>query len=97
MQLHRAAGHDLLGRLEEQPHPAGQQAPVVHLASASAAPTSAAVCTSCPHAWATPVDGAAPGVVGQVLHRQRVHVGSQRDDRPVGAEVGDQARAVQPG
>ena len=52
--------------------------------SARAAPTRAAVWTSWPQAWATPVDGAGPRVVGQVLDRQRVEVGAQRDERARG-------------
>ena len=66
-------------------------------ASASAAPTSAAVCTSWPHAWATPGDGARPRVVGEVLDRQRVHVGAQRDPRPAGRRVGDEPGERHPG
>ena len=76
----RAAGHDLLGRLEDQPHPAGQlvgdcrerqagaeQRGRVHVVAAGVGHT---------------LDGAGPGVVGPVLDRQRVEVGAQRDHRP---------------
>ena len=97
----RAAGHQLLGGLEDQPHADRQ---LGHRASASAAPSSTAVCASWPQACATLGTTEAyvhPGALG---HRQRVHIGAQRDARPVlRTEVADQARSagqhlrVQPG
>ena len=84
-ELHQprgAAGHDLLGRLEQQPHPPGQQtlarAPRPARGRRRAAPS---VWTSWPHAWATPVDLALPRVGGRVVDGQGVEVGTQRDPR----------------
>ena len=98
-QLHGTARHDLLGRLEEQPDPARQQAAGVHLGQRQRRrPTRAAVWTSWPQAWATPGDGAPPtGRRCRSCDRQRVHVGAQRDHRPVGAEVRDHPGAGEPG
>ncbi len=52
--VERAAGHRLLGRLEDQPDPAGQPARAAISASASPPPSRTVVCTSCPQAWHTP-------------------------------------------
>lgn len=63
-------------------------------ASAVAAPSTIAVCASCPQAWATPgsVEVRRPGPFG---HRQRVHIGPQCDPRRVlRSEIADQSGAA---
>ena len=88
--VERAAGHQLLGGLEEQPHPPGQPQRRQREARAE------------DHAG---VDVVAAGVAAArgaravrhvlgVLQRQRVDVGAQADDRAVAlADVADQAGA----
>ena len=48
--VQRAAGH-LLGRLEDQPHPARQRPAAACWARNSPAPSTMVVCTSWPQAW----------------------------------------------
>ena len=97
--LVRAAGDDLLGRLEDQPHrrargrarrPRGPRAPARR-------PAARAMWTSCPQAWQMPSVDRGPRQAGAVQHRQRVEVGAQRHAvrRVRRPEVGDQARAGQ--
>ena len=50
--VERAAGLDLLGGLEDQPHASGQA--VGHRGQREPAPSSTAVCASWPHMWAMP-------------------------------------------
>ncbi len=88
-------GHHLLGRLEEQPHPAGQQALGVHPGERRrGADERRGV-----HVVAAGVrdarHGADPRVAGRLLHRQRVEVGAQPHDRAGAAlaQVGDEPGA----
>ncbi|GAB3946089.1 hypothetical protein GCM10027614_39000 [Micromonospora vulcania] len=103
--LQRAAGQDLLGRLEDEPDPAVQLAEVGELGQQHAdAEQDRGV-----HVVAAGVaDALHRGPVGHVLgvvERQRVDVGAQRHDRAVGTavDVADHAVAlgqqpwVQPG
>jgi hypothetical protein len=62
-------------------------------ASADAAPSSIAVCASCPQACAT--FGTVEAYGAPVGHRQRVHIGAQRDARRMlGTEVAGQPGAA---
>ena len=64
-------------------------------ASASAVPSRIAVCASCPHACVTFGHHRRVRRAGALGHRQRIHVGPQRDPRPVlGAEVAGQPGAA---
>ena len=91
-QRQRAAGHHLLGGLEEQPDPARRAAPArATRPSAIAAPTSAVVCTSWPQAWVTPSTRAGPRVLGQVGDRAaRRGRRAAPIDRAGVADLGDQ-------
>ena len=96
-QRRRAAGHDLLGGLEQQPHAAGQLAAAVHLGQREAGADEAGgvhvVAAGVRDAGA----GADPGVGGQVLDGQRVEVGPQRHPGTRVADVDDEAGVRQAG
>ena len=89
----RAAGHHLLRRLEQQPHPARQQASGGELGRASPAPRRpegdvvAAGVRDAGH-------GAPPGIGDLVVDRQRVEVGAERDEPAVRGPTGQQSPAV---
>ena len=90
-QRQRAAGHHLLGGLEEQPDPAGQQPGVVDAAERDRGADQGGGVHVVAAGVGDALDGAGPRVRGEVGHRQRVEVGAQRDDRPGVADLGDQA------
>ena len=90
-----AAGHDLLGGLEQQPHAPGQQPAACTSASARPAPSRAGgvdVVTAGVGDARRP--GCATGRSVSVVDRQRVEVGAQRHQPAAVAEVGDQARVA---
>ena len=101
-----AAGHGLLGRLEDAraPVPGSPSS----AASAMATPRTTVVCTSCPQAWQRPSRVEAYGHVLEVGQRQGVDVGPQDDDRvarsrprttspvPVGSRRGFEPDRAQP-
>ena len=90
----RAAGHDLLGRLEDQPHPAGQRVRDRGQRQAGAEQGRGVhvVAAGVRHA----LDGAHPGVVGAVVDGERVQVGTQGHQRTVtGPDVDDEPVARQ--
>ena len=62
--------------------------------SSRAAPTSIAVCASCPHACMRAVDLARELEAGVFGHRQRVHVAAEQHHRPVAVtgQIGDDRR-----
>ena len=92
-----AAGHDLLGGLEEEPDPAAARRPRAWVSASAEAGADQAGGV---HVVAAGVGDAgvvlAHGSAGGVVDRQRVEVGTQRHDRPAVAEVGDQAGALDP-
>ena len=95
MSVQRAAGHHLLGRLEEQPDPARAAARGRAPRPARApAPTSAAVCTSWPQACATPATVLAHGSSVRSWTGSASRSARSATSGPVGAEVGDQAGAA---
>ena len=96
-QRQRAAGHDLLGGLEEQPDPAAEQPLLVDPAEGDGGADQGGGVDVVAARVGDALDGAGPGVAGQVAHRQRVEVGPQRDHRALGADLGDQAGARQLG
>ena len=93
-QLQGAAGHDLLGRLEQQPHAAAQLTGLLELGERDArAHQGGGV-----HVVAAGVrdarDRARPRLAAAVVDRQRVEVGAKRDDRALlRTEVRDQPAA----
>ncbi len=93
----RAAGHDLLGRLEEQPHPAREQSPLVDLRQRQPGPQQGGGVDVVPAGVRNPRRHAGPRVLGAVVDGQRVEVGTQRHERPRGTDVGDQTRPWEAG
>ena len=77
-QRGRAAGHDLLGGLEQQAYAAGQLAAAVHLGQGEAGADQAGRVHVVPARVRDAGAGADPGVGGQVVDRERVEVGAQR-------------------
>ena len=63
-------------------------------ASARPAPSSMAVCASCPQACMTPVDGRGEREAGVLVQRQGVEVGAQRDAALAEPDVADEAGAA---
>ena len=86
----RTAGHDLLGRLEDHPHPP-VQLPVARHAGQHQRRTE-----QCRRVYVVtarmshPVERRPPRSIHAVRHRQRVDVGPQRDAGVTGPDVADQ-------
>ena len=80
-QVQRAAGHDLLGGLEEQPDPAGQQPAGVRLGQGQGGAEQGRGVDVVAAGVGDAGHGAGPRVDRGVLHRQRVEVGPQRHQR----------------
>ena len=94
-QVQRSPGHDLLGRLEEQPDAAGQQAARVRpRRGPGAAPTRPAVCTSWPQAWATPGTVLAHGSLVRSSTGSASRSARSATSRSARAELADQPAAV---
>ena len=90
----RPAGHDLLGRLEHQPHPCRQ--PLAEVGQGQARAEQRRRVHVVPAGVRDAGDGAAPRVVGPVVDRQRVEVGPEDDDGPgLGPDLRDQPGALE--
>jgi hypothetical protein len=90
--LDGAARQDLLGRLEDQPDPAGEPVGVLGEGEPGAEQHGGVHVVAA--GMADPRDRRPVGDVLLVLQRQGVDVGPQRDDRPVAvADVADEPRA----
>ena len=88
-----AAGHHLLGRLEDQPYPPRKRSGGVEPGECQAGAEQRGGVNVVPTRVRDPVDAGPPRVGRRVLHRKRVEVGAERypPPRPVGRpEVGDQ-------
>ena len=94
--LQRAAGQDLLGRLEDQPDPAVQLAAVGELGQQHADAEQDRGVHVVAAGVADALHGGAVRHVLGVVQRQGVDVGAQRDDRAVGpaVDVADHAVAL---
>ena len=89
--VQRAAGHDLLGGLEDQPHPAGQLGRAGQ--RTGRAEQDRGMCVVAAHVRGT-VHGGRVRQAGRLGQRQRVHVGTKRDTTVTAADVADDAGAA---
>ena len=89
-QVQGAPGHDLLGRLEEQPDPAGQQPAGMGLGQGEPGPDQRGGVHVVAAGVGDAGSGAGPRVGRGVLDGQGVEVGAQRDDTVALADLGDQ-------
>ena len=93
-QVQRTTGHDLLGGLEQQPHASGQQAAGGDLRQREPGADEPGGVDVVAAGVRDAGDGAPPRVGDQVVDRQRVEVGAQRDQPAAVADLGQHSPAL---